>query len=331
MNLSVSSKTAFALFIFLVLFMIAQGGWWVIFMAQLADEKVEMAEQLEASAELVEEIHQQEVSRQIMIGMEGTVFLLVLFAGIWLIYRTLARTEHLKRRQQDFLMLVTHELKTPVASVKLYLDSLESQKISVEKKEAIVPRMKQDLLRLEGMVDDILRATQFERDTCQFSFARINLGWLVQSTVDELEQVPAEVPVSVACDIEPGVHIRGDSAALNRAVKAVFDNARKYHSGEHIAVGVNLRSDGKKAILTVADGGIGIERRECELIFDRFYRVGRELTQASQGTGLGLYLCREILKVHGGQISASSEGPGKGAKFVISLPLDVANEDNSAG
>ena len=161
---SISPRTALIVFLVLVLFVFAQAVWWIIFMAKLADEKVEIAEHLNAGATYVEQLHEEEISRQVMLGLEGTVFLLLLLVGIWLIYRALLQAEALKRNQENFLMAVTHELKTPIASMKLYLDTLSSERIPPEKKTAVLPRMKQDASRLERMVENILEAGRAEQN-----------------------------------------------------------------------------------------------------------------------------------------------------------------------
>ncbi|MBD3257563.1 hypothetical protein GF377_03945, partial [candidate division GN15 bacterium] len=126
MQISLSTRTALIIFIVMVVFIIAQAAWWVIFMAQLVDEKVEMAESLGASPGYVEQIHQQEIRRQIMVGTEGTVVLLLFLVGIWLIYRALVSADRTQMQQENFLMAVTHELKTPLASLRLSLDTVES-------------------------------------------------------------------------------------------------------------------------------------------------------------------------------------------------------------
>jgi signal transduction histidine kinase len=331
MKIDLSPKTALALFVFLVLFIMAQAVWWVVFMAQLADEKVELAQQLDAQPRIVDELHQEEVSRQVMLGMEGVVFLLLLLVGIWLIYRALVRTEQLKTRQQNFLMAVTHELKTPLASIKLYLDSLQSQKIPEEKKRSVVPRMKQDVMRLEQMVENMLDVGRFERKAFRLHFHRTNLSSLVNSVIDAVGELPTKIPPEIKRDIETGLFVQGDSAALRRALHAVLDNSLKYNDGLQISIRVSLHASDGKAVITVTDKGIGLEKKELEAVFDRFYRVGNEMTRTSQGTGLGLYLGREMIRLHKGKITASSDGLGRGAQFVITLPRELFHEDNSAG
>jgi len=322
MRHALSQKSALIIFIVLLVFIIGQGAWWVIFMAQLVDEKVDIAAQLGGDPAFVEEIHQQEIARQIMLGLEGSAFLIVLMIGIWLIYRALVKTEQLKRHQQNFLMAVTHELKTPLASMKVYLDSLQSAKIPEAKKQAIFPRIKNDVARLEGMVENILEAGRIGRHAYRLNRERVDLSELVDRAAEETAHVVSTVPVSLSREIEKDIYIEADPVVLKRAIDAVLDNALKYHDGRQVDITVRLTTGRKRAKVTIADKGIGLQRQECEAVFDRFYRVGSELTRTTQGTGLGLYLCREMIREHGGEVIARSEGLNKGTRFTITLPLE---------
>lgn len=326
-----SPKTALGLFLLMVVIVFAQAFWWVVFMARLVAEKLYMAEQLGATPDFIERIHNQEIARQIMVGMEGVFFLVLVLLGAWLIYRALVKTEELKFHQQNFLSAVTHELKTPLASVKLYLDALESTKIAEDRKQRVIPRMKEDIERLESMVENILEAGRFERSGYHLNKSSFDLSALVQSCVDDMSRHPSTLPLSVTRHIQPNIQWYGDEAALGRAVGAILGNSLKYHNGKDIHVSVKLAADRHSIRLAVSDHGIGFEPGEERVIFDRFYRVGDELTRGQPGTGLGLYLCREIIRAHGGTCEAYSEGVGKGATFTLTLKPCLQNENNTAG
>jgi two-component system phosphate regulon sensor histidine kinase PhoR len=323
----ISPKTALILFLLMVLIVFAQAFWWVMFMARLVAEKLYMAEQLGASPELVDRIHKQEITRQIMVGMEGVFFLALILLGAWLIYRALVRAEELKFHQQNFLSAVTHELKTPLASIKLYLDALDSTKIAEDRKRNVIPRMREDVERLESMVENILDAGRFERSGYHLNKSSFDLSALVTARVDEIGQHPSTIPLSIERKIKPGVQWYGDEAAIGRALDAILGNCLKYHDGLAIKISVKLEVEGERIMLTIADRGIGFEPSEAQAIFDRFYRVGDEMTRSQSGTGLGLYLCREIMRAHGGTVEAYSDGPGQGAKFTITL-IRCAQDEN---
>ncbi len=326
-----SPKRALWLFLFMLTVAFAQALWWIIFMARLTAEKVDLAEQLGGSAGLVEQIHRQEITRQIMVGTEGVFLLLLILTGAWVIYRALVRTEELTFHQQNFLMAVTHELKTPLTSMKLYLDTLQSTKIAPEKKEGIVPRMKEDVVRLEKLVENILDAGRFERSGYHLNKSTFNLSDLVAARLTALQKIPTAVPLRIDRTLQESVLWYGDEVAFGRALDAILENGLKYHNRETIHITVVLEAAQKQIRVTIADEGIGFTATDAKAIFERFYRVGDEMTRSQSGSGLGLYLCREIIRGHGGQITALSDGPGKGATFVITLKRSENDENNSAG
>jgi signal transduction histidine kinase len=321
MNIDLSPKTALILFGIMLVFLVAQAIWWVTFMAILVDEKVELAEQMGASEEVLERIHEEEVSRQIMIGLEGIVFFIVLLAGLWLIYRSFLRLGELKRHQENFLMAVTHELKTPLASIQLYLDTLESDKISVEKKQAVIPKIRQDAERLQRLIEKALEAGRFQRDRYSIRRERFNLSEFLEERLAAWRRTQAAVKASISDHIEAGLVIQGDRSALKRAIDAVIENALKYNRHSEPCVELSAQQQGKRIVIEIRDNGLGIPKADLNRVFDRFYRVGDELTRGAEGSGLGLYLCREIIRAHGGSISAVSEGKGQGSSFRIELPM----------
>lgn len=324
MNLrNLSPKSALIVFIVLVVYVLAMVVWWIIFMAELTAEKFKMAAQLGATPEYVEALHRQEISRQIMLGMEGVVFLLVILLGVWLFYRSLQQAGRLRTRQENFVMAVTHELKTPLASMRIYLDTLQSEKISVERKLTVVPRIKQDLRRLERLVEDILEAGRFESGEFRLNRQLIDLAALLHTVADGVADRSEGAQIKLTRLIESDVPVMADAPVIGRAISAIIDNATKYSGGSPADITITLRRRKHRAEITIVDKGLGIDKQELGPIFDRFYRVGDEMTRASSGTGLGLYLCREMIRAHGGDVSAHSEGVGHGAEFVIALPLDV--------
>ena len=331
-KLDLTPKKAFILFVFITVVLVAQAVWWITFMAILVDEKVDIAMELGASQEYVDRVHDQEISRQIMVGMEGIFFLVLVGVGAWLIYRALRKTEELKFHQQNFLMAVTHELKTPLASIKIYLDTLRSPKISEEKKMNILPRLKDDANRLEKLVENILEAGRFERSGYQLNMETFNLTELINESLDKLEQYPSQIPLEInRTGLEQSVYIEGDPLAFNRAIDAIIENSLKYHDKQKIKLDIDLYIENSYINLNISDNGIGLNKKDLTLIFNRFYRVGQEMIRERPGTGLGLYLCREIIRAHKGNITASSDGIGKGVKFNIKLKVSAGNENNITG
>ena len=331
MKLKITAKRAFPLFVAIVVGVLIQAIWWVIFMAKLLDEKVKMAELFGADQAFIDQMHEQEISRQIMLGSEGLLFLGVIIFGAWLIYRALVLTEATKLRQHNFLLSVTHELKTPIASLRIYLDTLASTKIAEEKKKQIIPRMKEDTVRLERMVNNILEATRFDHQKYLLDPTEVDLSRMISDAVSYLNSTAEVIPRRITTTIPPDIFIEADPKALRRAIDAVLENSLKYHDGKQVQMDIRLEQTGRRVVVTVADQGVGFDPRESETLFDRFYRVGSEMTRSADGTGLGLYLCREIVRAHGGDVRAESKGAGTGARFMIELKGMRANEDNTAG
>jgi len=331
MSLNLSPRMALGLFISMVVFLLAQGVWWVVFMARLVDEKVSLAAELGASPEFVEAIHREEISRQIMVGLEGIVFLVLFFVGAWLIYRSLVKTEELKFHQQNFLMAVTHELKTPLASISVYVDALKSDKIPQEKKLEVIPKIREDVSRLEKLVENVLEAGRFQRSGYTLDRVQIDLTQLTVERLDKLVNLPLGGPLHINRNLESKIILYGDRSALGRAVDSILENSLKYADTGSAVIDVNLSSRNQEIVLEISDNGIGLEKKDLVRVFERFYRVGNELTRSSAGTGLGLYLCREIIRAHGGEVTADSAGLGRGTRFTIILKRDSDYENNSAG
>jgi len=331
MSINLTPRMALGLFIAMVVFLLAQAVWWIVFMARLVDEKVALAVELGASPEFVEVIHREEISRQIMVGLEGTFFLVLFFVGVWLIYRSLVKTEELKFHQQNFLMAVTHELKTPLASISVYTDVLKSDKISQEKKLAVIPKIREDVSRLEKLVENVLEAGRFQRSGYTIDREQIDLTKLVGERLDKFISLPLGRPLHINRNLENNIFLNGDRLALGRAIDSILENSLKYADTGSAVVDVNLSGSNQEIVLEISDNGIGIEKKDLVRVFERFYRVGNELTRKSEGTGLGLYLCREIIRAHGGKVTADSPGLGKGARFTIILKRKADYENNSAG
>jgi len=302
-----------------------------VFMARLVDEKVSLAAELGASPEFVEAIHREEISRQIMVGLEGIVFLVLFFVGAWLIYRSLVKTEELKFHQQNFLMAVTHELKTPLASISVYVDALKSDKIPQEKKLEVIPKIREDVSRLEKLVENVLEAGRFQRSGYTLDRVQIDLTQLTVERLDKLVNLPLGGPLHINRNLESKIILYGDRSALGRAIDSILENSLKYADTGSAVIDVNLSSRNQEIVLEISDNGIGLEKKDLVRVFERFYRVGNELTRSSAGTGLGLYLCREIIRAHGGEVTADSAGLGRGTRFTIILKRDSDYENNSAG
>ncbi|MBN1212908.1 MAG: HAMP domain-containing histidine kinase [candidate division Zixibacteria bacterium] len=257
----------------------------------------------------------------VMFVSEGGFFMLLVLFGAYLIYRTLQRSEDLKSRQQNFIQAVTHEFRTPLTSMRLYLETLASGKVSSEKTGDLFPKMLEDCDRLDRLVDNVLQASLYNQDDYRLNLAETDLAEDVNDYLNSMVPFIERHNGELYRELEPGLRVKTDYQSLGRAVAALVDNALKYSPTEKRRLEVTLRKNADRAELSVADIGAGIPSGEQDRIFERFYRVGNETTRSVKGTGLGLYLVRQIVEAHRGEVEVSSDGAGQGSVFTIKLPM----------
>ena len=256
-----------------------------------------------------------------MFTAEGTTFLCILLAGTALILRSVRREMQLMRQQANFLSAVTHELKSPLASIRLFIETLELRDPPAEKRARFLANMRGDVDRLDGLVNNILAVARLDSGRFVVHVDRGDLGRDVAEVVAALGKDPSQrhLNVEVALPAEP-LHARYDLGVLKTVLRNLLDNAAKYGGDHPVHVTVARQKDW--AAIEVRDQGIGLAAEEREKIFEKFYRVGEEMVRQTEGTGLGLYLARELVRQLGGAITAESPGVGKGTTFRVTLPLD---------
>ena len=257
----------------------------------------------------------------------GSLLFLLLIGGLVLIVILLLREVRLNERQSNFISAVTHELKTPVASIKLYLDTLRMRDLPESRREDFYRTMDQDLQRLNSTINNVLSAAMFT-DRPVADPQPLDLAKLVRRAI-ELTRTRYQLgPDAMSYEGPESLRVSGDAAALETAVLNLLDNAVKY-SGDRIDVDVEAGSNGDgQAYLRVRDHGVGIGRAQLPFIFNRFYRIGSEVRRSRAGTGLGLFIVRSVVKGHRGTVHAESPGPDRGSTFTITLPslLETAAE-----
>jgi signal transduction histidine kinase len=249
----------------------------------------------------------------------GMLLLLLLIGGLGLLVILLLREVQLNERQSNFVSAVTHELKTPVASLKLYVDTLELRQLPEEKKREFYRTMRQDLDRLNATITSILNAGMYA-DRRVTDPQPLDLAKLVRRAV-ELTLVRNQLgQETVRCAGPESLMLKGDAAALETAVLNLLDNAVKYSKDPvQVEIEVGKDQDGQ-AHLRVRDHGIGMSRAHLAFIFNRFYRIGSEVRRSRPGTGLGLFIVKSVVKAHRGTIAAESAGPDRGSVFTVTLP-----------
>jgi len=266
--------------------------------------------------------------RRIALDVLGVFLFAILIAGVVLNTVFLVREIRRNERQDSFLNAVTHELKTPIASVRLHLDTLQKRSVDEEQRQQFYVRMQSDTDRLLATVEQVLKAGELgQRERVQRR-GRIELKPLVAECIAitlrrhhvsedaiQLHDVPGDVRLFVSANPED----------LRTAVLNLLDNAVKYSpQGVHVQCRLGIEHY-TWAVLTITDTGLGIQPHDLRRIFKRFYRAASSDRVKIKGTGLGLFLVRTIVRQHGGDVRALSEGPGKGSTMILRLPLAIGN------
>lgn len=246
-----------------------------------------------------------------MVAGEGVVFFILLAIGFRYIQRTVSRELAMARKEKNFLLSVTHELKTPIAAVKLFLETLQSRQLSEEKRLDLLQQSVQETKRLQSLTENILMAARLDGSKEAIISTDVLLSDLIKREVQRFEKLYG---VSIQCSIASEIKVKGDEQMLSVLIGNLLDNALKY--GANKTVEVELIRSGDQLLLSVSDRGPGIPVGEEKRIFEKFYRVGNEETRTSKGTGLGLFIVEAVSRMHGADVSAINR-PGGGAVFTV--------------
>lgn len=247
---------------------------------------------------------------------EGSTFLLIILIGAAVVYSSFRRSIRLSKQQNNFMLAVTHELKSPIAAIKLNLQTLERHQLDEEKKDVLVRRCVSEANRLNDLCNNMLIASQMEGRQYKAARERIDFSELVSDSLnDYVSRYPGR--------FEPGqvaeTYIEADRLLIHMAINNIIENAVKYSPAD-TTVTVSLLVKNNMAVFQVADNGPGIPGKEKKKIFNKFYRIGSEATRKTKGTGLGLYLTSKIIKQHKGKIAVKDNTP-RGTIFELGLPM----------
>ena len=261
--------------------------------------------------------------REVVLMVLGIVFFAAIITG--LVLNTIFLIREIRRNEQHdaFINAVTHELKTPIASIKLYLETLKSRNVSPEKQREFYDVMLADSNRLLTTVEQVLKAGGAKEKLPGPKTEKIDVSALIKDCIATIRR-QRNLEESVFRFTEPSdcLAVAGDEAELKTAFTNLFDNAVKYSKEQpKIAVRVKKSALNKQVEVFIKDNGLGIPRSDLKRIFKRFYRVPDAAVSRTRGTGLGLFIVRTIIKRHGGRVMAQSRGVGTGSTFVVQLPL----------
>lgn len=252
-----------------------------------------------------------------MYTLEGLVMMSLLFWGIIWIYRSLQSRLNLKKQQSNFLLSITHELKTPLASIKLYLETLlKRPNLDRAQSETMLKNSVNDVERLRTLVDNLLMAAQLDSHRFNLVFASVNLSDFLKETAEKY-MLPRNLKERFVLNIEPDVMASVDVFAMEMIINNLLSNAFKYSPADK-PVSIHLNTEGQQIKIRVADEGQGIDPEHKKSLFEKFYRAEDENVRKSKGTGLGLFIVKNLINLHGGSIVVTDNVPS-GIIFELTL------------
>jgi len=307
---------------FLLTYVIAALVWWFVSLYNQTQSMYHL--QVEAlktkipssSPDLSNQLAEVEDARRrniLKYVAEGITFLILLIIGAIYLYRSVRRQFRAQQQQQNFVMAITHELKTPISVARLNLETLQRHKLEEPKKEKLLNMTLQETMRLDGLINNILISSQLDGHSYNVSKEELNFSDLVKDVTQQFSSRYADR--KLLQNINDDIDLNGDPLLLKLLLSNLLENANKY-SPKDKAIQVALTEEKNAICLNVKDEGCGIEDKEKKNVFKKFYRIGNEQTRTTKGTGLGLYLCKKIVEDHNGEIHIENNQP-RGSTFVV--------------
>lgn len=255
-----------------------------------------------------------------LILFEGCFLMLLILAGVYVIFVYWNKQNRLNQMQSNFVASVSHELKSPLASIQLYLETLKYQEVSKEEEKDFIETMLSDTARLSGLIENILQSSKADPKSMELQLQKVDLGKFLSEVVQDHKRQFEERKCKVDLQLEASPILTLDRRALQMVFNNLIGNALRY-SPANSSLKINLHRAGRYWEIDFADKGIGFEKKDMKKVFKKFYRVQNEDTQNIEGAGLGLFISREIVKNHKGKLKVASPGRGEGSVFTVALPV----------
>lgn len=305
MKSSKAGKRVNVLFYLLTIYILLQFFWWAYLLIKLNLEHYGADSQGVGNLKV-----------WMVIG-EGSVFFIFLLAGIYITQRTIKREIKLVRQQRNFLLSITHELKTPLAAIKLCMDTLtKRENLDIDQRNLLQNNVRENTERLNLLIENVLLATRIENGKDTLDKSEVNISELTQKIISRIAHTSGKAEIKT--QIDPGIISFTDMHNYESIVSNLVENALKY--GGDQAIEVKLYSQNSKFTLAVSDYGMGIPNELKARVFEKFYRAENEETRTKKGTGLGLYIVKQLVNLSGGKIHIEDNAP-TGSKFIVELPL----------
>lgn len=314
------------IFYLLVLYVVLQLSWWSYLLINLNKDyyetKINHILTQEQTSETVSEIawlKKRLNEKYLMVAGEGIVFLSLLGFGIYQARKAYLREFQVAQQQKNFMMSITHEFKSPIAGIRLSVETLLKRDMEREKQTTVLQRALNETDRINFLVENILTATRIEAASMELHLTDIDLSKTISDYLQTKKSSEANHTFSGM--IDPDIHIMADKNAIISLVMNLVENAEKY-TPFNTLIEIKLSRINNDVFLQVCDQGPGIPDSEKRKIFEKFYRIGNEETRSSKGTGLGLYICRFIALKHKATMAVKDNYP-QGSIFEIKFPLNA--------
>lgn len=318
------SKRTILIFSILVGYVVMQFLWWEILLVRQSDENISNKQKLAALSSSDDKIIRRDIAelehkkniRMYMIVGEGSVFLLILLFGIQQVRKSALKETALNNQQKNFILSVSHELKTPIAAAKLQIQTLLKRELEKDQQKQLLQNALAETDRLHKLVENILLINQIENQNFALHRESTNLSSLILQITERYFPTELEKGI-IKLYLEPSIKSDIDPVLFPSVIINLVENAVKYSFNE-IAIEISLKSVTGKPVLDIADQGCGISNQEKEKIFNKFFRSGNEDTRKTKGTGIGLYIVKLVCDLHQFKIKVLDNKP-TGSRFQITL------------
>jgi K+-sensing histidine kinase KdpD len=321
-NMSILKKKRLAIanivYWVLIVYIIAELTWWFIALER-QNRQMTNYRLMELKADdpyylqKVEDITAEEKRKTTQYTGEGVTFLLISLLGAVFVYRSVRKQIRLSHQQQNFMMAVTHELKTPIAIAKLNVETVQKHRLELEKQQKLLKMAVLEINRLDTLANNILISSQLEAGGYTLAKEELDLSALADNSIQNFRHRFPERKWQA--EIEDDLVINGDTLLLQILINNLLENAVKYSPATGM-ITLKAQRNKNKIVVSIIDEGPGIPDAEKKRIFDRFYRIGNEAQRKTKGTGLGLYLCRKIAADHDADLRVTNNNP-HGSNFTI--------------
>lgn len=280
---------------------------------------------------LLAAIEEERWSRVNQYAWEGGFFLAVLVAAIGVLWQALRTEARLRRRQHNFVAAVTHELKSPLAAMRLSAETLDYREADAETRQRLIRRLLTSLERMESTVTNVLDTARIDEDKVTLAPENVDVVVALRDLIDAMENTAQSRGIEVGIDAPERLMVLADRHALSSVLRNLVDNAIGAVSDTpNGRVTIGAETAGTQASIEVCDNGRGFDPADAAKLFDKFYRPGDEMRREGRGTGLGLYIARTLADASGAKLSAHSDGRGSGAVFRVLWPLAADSADTEA-